>query len=79
MICYPWTVGHATPGPSIDDPLRRWFDAMSARPAVQRGIAVTAGPAEDPATLSDEERPAPPSSTTSAPSSRPVDPPAPGA
>lgn len=58
MICYPWTVGHATQGQDINEfpHFKRWFETMSARPAVQRGIAVTAGPAEDPATLSDEEK-----------------------
>ena len=35
---------------------KRWFEELSARPAVQRGLAVTAGPAEDPDSLSAEER-----------------------
>ena len=35
---------------------KRWFDELSARPAVQRGLAVTAGPTEDPESLPPEER-----------------------
>jgi GSH-dependent disulfide-bond oxidoreductase len=36
---------------------KRWFEGLSERPAVQRGLAVTAGvPAEDPATLPPEEQ-----------------------
>ena len=35
---------------------KRWFDELGARPAVQRGMAVTAGPAEDLASLTPEER-----------------------
>ena len=47
---------------------KRWFEELSARPAVQRGMAVTAGPAEDPESLSpEEERGARSCSTTSAP------------
>ena len=58
MICYPWTVGWATQGQDINEfkYFKRWFEELSARPAVQRGIAVTAGTPEDPATVSDEEK-----------------------
>jgi GSH-dependent disulfide-bond oxidoreductase len=58
MISYPWTVGWKNQGQDIEEfkYFRRWFDELSARPAVQRGLAVEAGPAEDPATLSPEEQ-----------------------
>jgi len=58
MAAFPWTVGHATQGQNIDEfkYFKRWFETLSARPAVQRGLAVTAGPAEDPATLTPEEQ-----------------------
>jgi GST-like protein len=59
MICYPWTVNYKGQGQDINDfkYFKRWFDELSARPGLQRGMAVTAGvPAEDPATLPPEER-----------------------
>ena len=58
MATWPWTRGYADRGvdkagfPSF----MRWFEAMEARPAVQRGLAVVAGPPEDPATVSEEEK-----------------------
>ena len=58
MISYPWTVSWELQGQDINEfkYFKRWFEELSARPAVQRGMAVTAGPQEDPATLSPEER-----------------------
>ncbi|MDB5479146.1 MAG: Glutathione S-transferase domain protein [Caulobacteraceae bacterium] len=58
MICYPWTVGWEAQGQDINEfkYFKRWFEELGARPAVQRGMAVTAGPAVDPASLSPEER-----------------------
>jgi GST-like protein len=59
MICYPWTVNWKGQGQNIDDfkYFKRWFEELSARPAVQRGLAVTAGvPADDPNNLSSEEK-----------------------
>jgi GST-like protein len=58
MICYPWTVNWQAQGQDIEEfrYFKRWFEEMGERPAVQRGMAVTAGPAEDPASLSPEER-----------------------
>ncbi len=58
MICYPWTVNIAGQGSDIEEfkYFKRWFEELSERPALQRGMAVTAGPAEDPASLSEEER-----------------------
>ncbi|MBV8682369.1 MAG: glutathione S-transferase N-terminal domain-containing protein [Caulobacteraceae bacterium] len=58
MICYPWTVNWKGQGQDIEDfkYFKRWFEKMGEREAVQKGMAVTAGPVEDPATLSPEER-----------------------
>ena len=58
MICYPWTVNWKGHDLDIDQfkYFKRWFDELSERPAVQRGLAVGADLAQDPATLSDEEK-----------------------
>ena len=58
MICYPWTLGWEFQGQDIEEfkYFKRWFEELGARPAVQRGMAVTAGPPEDLAALSEEER-----------------------
>ena len=44
MAVFPWTRSHANQGVNLDEypQVRRWFDAMSARPAVQRGVKVLA-------------------------------------
>jgi GST-like protein len=41
MICYPWTVNYAGQGQDIGEfkYFKRWFDEISARPAVQQGMA----------------------------------------
>lgn len=38
IACYPWIVPHASHGMRLDDypNLRRWFDAITARPATRR-------------------------------------------
>ncbi len=58
MICYPWTINWAGQGQNIDDfkYFKRWFDELSARPAVQRGMAVGNDLRNDPASLSAQER-----------------------
>jgi GST-like protein len=58
MISYPWTANWELQGIDMGEfkYFKRWWDEMSARPAVQRGMAVTAGPPEDPATISPEEQ-----------------------
>ena len=58
MISYPWTVNWKGQGQDIEEfkYFKRWFDELSARPAVQRGLAVMAGPSEDPESLPAEER-----------------------
>jgi GST-like protein len=41
MASYPWIVPHERQGQQLQDfpHLKRWFDAMTARPGVQRGLA----------------------------------------
>jgi GST-like protein len=58
MISYPWTVNWEAQGQDIEEfkYFKRWFETMGARAAVQRGMAVTAGPQEDFTKLSPEER-----------------------
>ena len=42
MATYPWLRYHENQGQKLEDypHLKRWYDALSARPAVQRGLAV---------------------------------------
>ena len=42
MACYPWIVPHQAQQQNIDDfpHLKRWFEAIAARPAVQQAYAV---------------------------------------
>jgi len=59
MISYPWTASWKLQGIDIDEfkHFKRWFEELSARPAVEKGMAVTTGlPPEDPASLSPEEQ-----------------------
>ena len=58
MISYPWTASWEAQGQDVEEfkYFKRWFEIMGARPAVQRGMAVTAGPQEDFTKLSPEER-----------------------
>ena len=44
IACYPWIVPHARQGMKLEEfrHLRRWFNAMGARPAVQRAYAKAA-------------------------------------
>jgi GST-like protein len=57
MICYPWTVHWEAQGQDINEfkYFKRWFEELSARPAVQRGMAVGKDWAEDFSTLPKEE------------------------
>jgi GST-like protein len=58
IAAYPWTAGWQMRGIDLDEfkYFKRWFEELGVRPAVQKGMAVTAGPPVDPATLSSEER-----------------------
>lgn len=58
MISYPWTASWQLQGIDLDEfkYFKRWFEELSARPAVIAGMAVTAGPPVDPATLTPEQQ-----------------------
>ena len=58
MICYPWTASWQLQGIDLGEfnYFKHWFEELSERPAVQRGMAVTAGTPVDPATLTPEEQ-----------------------
>lgn len=42
MACYPWIVPYERQGQALEQfpNVKRWFDAMNARPGVQRGLAL---------------------------------------
>jgi GST-like protein len=58
MACYPWAVNWHTHDLEISEfpYFKRWFDELSARPGLQRGLAVGKDYAIDPASLSPEEQ-----------------------
>jgi GST-like protein len=59
MIAYPWTTSWQMRGIDLGEfpYFKRWFEELSARPAVQRGMAASTGlPPEDPASLPPEEQ-----------------------
>ena len=58
MISYPWAVYWESQGQDLGEfkYFKRWYEELSAREAVQRGMAVGEDLPEDPATLSDEEK-----------------------
>jgi GST-like protein len=59
MISYPWTASWKLQGIDLDEfkYFKRWFEELSGRPAVERGMAASTGlPPEDPATLPQEEQ-----------------------
>jgi GSH-dependent disulfide-bond oxidoreductase len=44
MLCWPWVVGHERQGQNLNDfpNLKRWFETIAARPAVEKGRNVAA-------------------------------------
>ncbi|TFL11139.1 thiol:disulfide oxidoreductase [Pusillimonas caeni] len=56
MACYPWIVSHERQGQNLDDfpNLKRWFDAIAARPATVRAYDVAKTVNSQP-TVHDEE------------------------
>lgn len=58
MICYPWCVNWEFQRQDINEfkYMKRWFEELGERPAVQRGMAVGKDWSVDQSTLSDEER-----------------------
>ncbi len=57
MISYPWTVGWESQGQDIEEfpYFKRWFDELSERPGVQRGMEVGAEFSVDTSKLSKED------------------------
>jgi len=57
MISYPWTVNWEAQGQDLDDfpYFERWFQELSARDGVKRGMDVGAGQTQDYSQLSKEE------------------------
>ena len=58
MAAFPWTRSHANQGVDLADypNVKRWFDAIAARPAVQRGVQVLADRRKPVAQLDDKAR-----------------------
>jgi GST-like protein len=58
MAIYPWTRSHANHGIDLADypNVKRWHDAIGARPAVQRGVQVLADRRKPVAQLDDKAR-----------------------
>ena len=58
MICYPWTANWKFQGIDLDEfkHFKRWFEEMSARPAVQKGMAVGSDLSVDVTKLPPEEQ-----------------------
>jgi GST-like protein len=57
MAAYPWIVPHERQGQNLDDfpNIKRWFEAIKARPAVQRAYA-KADEINQAKTMTDEEK-----------------------
>lgn len=57
MISYPWTVGWEAQGENLDEfpYFKRWFEDLSARPALQRGMAAGSDLSVDYSKLDEEE------------------------
>ena len=58
MACYPWVEGWEAQGIDIDEfkYFKRWFNQVSERPAVQRGMAVGSDLTQDYSKLTEEDR-----------------------
>ncbi len=58
MASYPWTAGWEAQGIDIDEfkYFKRWFNELSERPALQRGMAVGSELTQDYSQISDEDK-----------------------
>jgi GSH-dependent disulfide-bond oxidoreductase len=58
MACHPWIASYARQSQKLEDfpNVRRWFEAMGARPAVKRAYALGHTVSASPMVLSDEAR-----------------------
>ena len=57
IAAFPWTRSHERQGQDLNDfpNVKRWYEAIEARPAVQRGVEILAGHRRQ-GTFSDEEK-----------------------
>lgn len=58
MACHPWIASYARQSQKLEDfpNVKRWFEAVGARPAVQRAYALGSSVAASPEVLTDEAR-----------------------
>ena len=58
MACHPWIASYAKQSQRLEDfpQVKRWFEAVGARPAVQRAYALGSRVTEFPSVLTDEAR-----------------------
>ncbi|MGO8968386.1 MAG: glutathione binding-like protein [Myxococcaceae bacterium] len=58
MACHPWIAGHARQGQKLEDfpNVKRWFESVAARPAVQRAYALGPVVSASPMVLTEEAR-----------------------
>jgi GSH-dependent disulfide-bond oxidoreductase len=58
MACHPWIASYARQSQKLEDfpNVKRWFEAVGARPAVQRAYALGSTLAASPVVLTDEAR-----------------------
>ncbi len=58
MACHPWIASYARQSQKLEDfpNVKRWFEAMAARPAVQRAYALGSTVSASPQVLTDEAR-----------------------
>ncbi len=58
IACFPWTRSYERQGQKLEDfpNMKRWFEAIAARPAVQRGLEVLADRRRDPSEMDEETR-----------------------
>jgi GST-like protein len=58
IAAFPWTVAWEQQGIDLGEfrHVKRWFEEVSGRPAVQRGLALSTGEPEDPASVTPEEQ-----------------------
>jgi GSH-dependent disulfide-bond oxidoreductase len=58
MACYPWIASYARQSQKLEDfpNVKRWFETVGARPAVQRAYALGSSVSASPRVLTDEAR-----------------------
>ncbi len=58
IACFPWIRSHERQGQNLEDfaNVKRWFEAIGARPAVQKGLQVLADRRKPPGEMDEKER-----------------------